>query len=214
MLHQLTLILENTATELISTLGHWGIFIAMMIESMCIPLPSEVIMLFGGFLAAKGTLHFWLVIMAGVLGNLAGSIFAYWAGKYGGRRFIVRYGKYILFQYKHLEQADYWFQKYGSWATFFGRMMPFIRTFISLPAGITKMDVQKFIFFTFLGCVPWNIGLTLIGFKLGKHWEMAQSYIRPVGYAALFIALALIVRFLYKNIWKKDICKQDPPTLE
>lgn len=205
MLHQLITGLETITTDLITTLGHWGIFIAMVIESACIPLPSEVVMLFGGFLVAQGILNFWLVVTAGVLGNLVGSVLAYWIGKSGGRHFLKKYGKFILFNYQHLEKAEQWYQKYGSWATFFGRNLPFIRTFISLPAGITKMDFKKFFIFTFFGCIPWNVALTYIGLKLGQNWQVAEPYIKPLSYVVLIVIVILILRFVYKNLAKRRV---------
>ncbi len=144
MLHQLMQLLASIATGLINSLGHWGVFIGMVLESACIPLPSEVIMLFGGFLAAQGTLNFWGVVLAGVLGNVAGSVVAFWIGANKGRYFLKKYGKYILFNHEHLDKADRWFSKYGEWTVSFGRILPVIRTFISLPAGkaLRERDVR------------------------------------------------------------------------
>ena len=151
MLHALLEWLSSIATGLIETMGHWGVFLGMVIESACIPLPSEVIMLFGGFKAEEGLLTFWGVVWAGVLGNLVGSILTFWIGARGGRQFLQRYGRYVLINEKHIDTADRWFNKYGEWAAFFGRNLPVIRTFISLPCGIARMNFWKFTIFTFLG---------------------------------------------------------------
>ncbi len=200
MIHQLMAALDSFTTGMIDSLGHWGIFITMTLESACIPLPSEVIMLFGGFLTAQGILSFWWVVAAGVFGNLLGSIIAYAVGKYGGRSVLEKYGKYILFNHEHMQKSEAFFNRYGSWATFFGRMLPVIRTFISLPAGIARMNFKKFIVFTLLGCIPWNILLTYLGVKLGMHWETAQAYFKPLTIVGVLIVLIVVGWYIYKNI--------------
>ncbi|MGB8955207.1 MAG: DedA family protein [Tumebacillaceae bacterium] len=199
MLHQLLEWLSSVATGLIDTFGHWGVFIAMTIESACIPLPSEVIMLFGGFKAEEGVLSFWPVVWAGVFGNLLGSVVTYWIGASGGRPFLAKYGKYVLIKEKHIHDADRWFSKYGEWAAFFGRNLPVIRTFISLPAGIARMNFWKFTLFTFVGCLPWNYVLTLLGFKLGANWSTVEPYIKPFSYGILGLLIVLIGWFLIKG---------------
>lgn len=199
MLHQLLELLTSIATGLINTLGHWGVFIGMIIESACIPLPSEVIMLFGGFLAAQGTLSFWGVVWAGVLGNVAGSVITYWVGANGGRSLVQKYGKYVLFHNDHLEKADRWFARYGEWAVFFGRNLPVVRTFISFPAGVARMNFPKFFIFTFIGCIPWNTALTYLGLKLGQNWQSVEPYFRPVSYAVLIALILGAVRFFYRS---------------
>ncbi|MFC7392057.1 DedA family protein [Scopulibacillus cellulosilyticus] len=205
MLHQITEWLGSFTTDLITAFGYWGIFFGMAIESACIPLPSEVILLFGGFLAVQGKLTFWLVVLAGVLGNLTGSILTFWIGKKGGRTFLEKYGKYVLINKKHLDTADRWFNKYGDWATFFGRMLPVIRTFISLPAGVVRMRFKRFLTFTLLGCIPWNIVITYLGWKLGQHWEEAQQYLKPLSYIAVLLIIALAARIVVKTIRKRRL---------
>lgn len=203
MLHQMVQLLTSFATGLINHFGHWGVFISMVLESACIPLPSEVIMLFGGFLVAQGLLSFWGVVWAGVLGNVVGSVIAFWVGVRGGRPFLNKYGKYILFNADHLEKAEGWFSKHGEWAVFFGRILPVIRTFISLPAGIARMNFTKFLVYTLIGSLPWNIALTYLGLKLGQHWQSVELYFRPVSYAMAAAILLGIVWFIYKNIRKR-----------
>ncbi|WCK56519.1 DedA family protein [Aneurinibacillus sp. Ricciae_BoGa-3] len=194
--------LSTFVMNLIQALGHTGIFIAMLIESACIPLPSEVVMLFGGFLVAKGSLTFWGVALAGILGNLVGSILTYWVAIYVGVPLIKRYGRYILVNPEHIDKAEQWFRRYGDWAVFFGRILPVIRTFISLPAGIARMNFTKFVLFTALGCIPWNIGLTYLGVKLGDHWHSVEPYFKPVSYLILLIVVIFVIRFVYKNMRK------------
>lgn len=203
MLSQLLELLVSIVTSLTNTFGHWGVFIGMLLESSCIPLPSEVIMLFGGFLAAQGTLDFWGVVWAGVLGNVTGFVITYWVGANGGRAFLRKYGKYILFNNGHLNKAERWFSCHGDWAVFFGRNLPVIRTFISLPAGVARMDFKRFLTFTFIGCIPWNIALTYLGLKLGQNWQSVEPYFRPVSYAVLIAIILAATRFFFKNVPKR-----------
>jgi membrane protein DedA with SNARE-associated domain len=203
MAHRLIEFISLIATYLIDQFGLAGIFIGMVLESACIPLPSEVIMLTGGFFVAKGTFSFWGVVAAGVIGNFIGSIIIYWIGAKGARSLLEAYGKYIFLNHKHLEKSEAWFAKYGEWAAFFGRNLPFIRTFISLPAGIARMNFARFCLFTLLGCLPWNIALTYLGYSLGANWTKAEAYVRPVSYAVLVIIILIIARFLFKAILEK-----------
>lgn len=207
MLHTLIQSLQDFVMFLIDTLGHLGIFLAMLIESVCIPLPSEVIMLFGGFMAEAGKLNFWLVVFAGILGNLVGSWIAYYIGKKGGRALVLRFGKYIFLNVKHLDQAEHWFNRYGASAVFFGRVLPVIRTFISLPAGIAKMNITKFTIYTILGCIPWNIFLTWLGFTLGSNWSVVEKYTRPISYLILVLCVVFVI-WLACKIWNKRARKE------
>lgn len=200
MLHYLVEQLTNVAVTLIETLGYWGIFIGMVIESACIPLPSEAIMLFGGFMVAVGMFNFWIVVTAGVLGNLVGSVITYWIGAKGGRSLLIKYGRYVLINPEHLKKAEHWFSRYGDWTVFFARNLPVIRTFISLPAGIARMNFSKFFIYTLVGCIPWNLALTFIGFKLGENWYLIEPYLRPVSYAILFVIIAGVIWFFYNNL--------------
>lgn len=202
MLHSLIHLLQTFTLWLVDTLGHFGIFLGMTIESVCIPLPSEVIMLFGGFMAEAGKLNLALVVIAGTLGNLFGSLLAYYVGKYGGKAFILKYGKFIFLNASHLEKSALWFEHYGAATVFFGRLLPVIRTFISLPAGIGKMNIYKFVIYTTLGCIPWNLMLTWLGYSLGSHWGTVEKYMRPISYLMLIAVILLVLYGLYK-LWKK-----------
>ena len=155
----------------ISSLGYGGIVVLMAIESACIPLPSEIIMPFSGYLVSTGRFELVWVATAGALGCNLGSTIAYWVGSYGGRRFIETYGAYILMSHRDLELADRFFHRYGSATVFISRLLPVIRTFIALPAGIARMPQAKFQIYTFLGSWPWCFALAYIGMKLGEHWE-------------------------------------------
>jgi len=155
----------------ISTLGYGGVVLLMAIESACIPLPSEIIMPFSGYLVSRGEMNLWLVGIAGAFGCVAGSMVAYWVGMYGGRPLIEKYGRYILISHHDLDLADRWFAKYGEIIVFVSRLLPAIRTFIAFPAGVARMNVPRFIIYTFAGSLPWCIGLAYVGQKLGEHWD-------------------------------------------
>jgi len=155
----------------ISTLGYGGVVLLMAIESACIPLPSEIIMPFSGYLVSRGEMNLWLVGVAGAFGCVVGSMVAYWVGMYGGRPLIEKYGRYILVSHHDLDLADRWFAKYGEIIVFVSRLLPAIRTFIAFPAGVARMNVPRFIIYTFAGSLPWCIGLAYVGQKLGEHWD-------------------------------------------
>lgn len=150
----------------------------------------------------SGKLNFWLVVFAGIAGNLVGSLIAYYIGKFGGRALVLKFGKYIFLNVKHLDKAELWFGRYGARAVFFGRVLPVIRTFISLPAGIAKMNVWKFVIYTILGCIPWNIFLTWLGYSLGSNWSVVEKYTRPISYLMLALVIAIVVYLAYK-VWNK-----------
>lgn len=163
--------LSSFIVATISALGYWGIVLLMAIESACIPLPSEIIMPFSGYLVSKGEMNLWLVGIAGAFGCVVGSMVAYWAGMYGGRPFIEKYGRYILLSRHDLDLADRWFAKYGEAIVFISRLLPAIRTFIAFPAGVARMNVTRFVIYTFAGSLPWCLGLAYIGQKLGEKWD-------------------------------------------
>jgi len=155
----------------ISMLGYGGVVLLMAIESACIPLPSEIIMPFSGYLVSRGEMNLWLVCVAGAVGCVAGSMVAYWVGMYGGRPLIEKYGRYVLISPHDLDLADRWFAKYGEVIVFVSRLLPAIRTFIAFPAGVARMNIPRFIIYTFAGSLPWCIGLAYFGQKLGERWD-------------------------------------------
>jgi LPXTG-motif cell wall-anchored protein len=156
--------------------GYAAIFLLMLLESACIPFPSEVTMLVGGWYAAEGTLDFFWVGAAGVLGNLVGSWIAYAIGRRTGRGLLDRYGRYVFIRPHDVDRAEVWWAKYGEAATFFSRLLPVIRTFISLPAGIARMPIGRFTTYTFLGVIPWTFALTWVGWVLGDNWATVLKY--------------------------------------
>jgi membrane protein DedA with SNARE-associated domain len=180
------------ATQLIGAWGLPAVFLLMLLESACIPVPSEAIMPFAGFAVSEGTLSFVGIVAAGVAGNLAGSWIAYAVGYYGGRPFVDRWGRYVLLRPHHLDVAQHWFDRYGAPVVFFGRVLPIVRTFISLPAGFGRMPFWKFTLYTVLGCVPWVAMLGYVGVKLGANWEKVQPYLHYADYVVVAAAVIFI----------------------
>ena len=187
-------LLSNIVISVISSTGYLGVFACMVIESACIPLPSEIIMPFSGYLVFAGKFNIWLVTLAGALGNLAGSMIAYAVGYYGGRPFVEKYGKYFLVTHKDIDMADRWFSRYGYEAVLISRVLPVIRTFISLPAGIAKMNFTWFSVYSFLGSLPWCFVLAFIGMKLGENWVSIGDYFHKFD---LVIGVVLITGLIF-----------------
>lgn len=171
MIAKIITVLSTFIVATISTLGYSGIVLLMAIESACIPLPSEIIMPFSGYLVSTGEMNLWGVAVAGAVGCVLGSLVAYWVGMYGGRPFIEKYGRYILLSRHDLDIADRWFAKYGEIIVFVSRLLPAIRTFIAFPAGVSRMNLTRFVIYTFAGSLPWCLGLAYVGQKLGEQWD-------------------------------------------
>jgi membrane protein DedA with SNARE-associated domain len=186
--------LVNAATDVIDTLGLAGVFGLMLLESACIPVPSEAIMLFAGFNVHEGDMTLFGIVAAGVLGNVVGSWVAYAAGYYGRIELLDR-NRLIHVNRKHLEWADRWFQRHGDATVFFTRMLPIIRTFISLPAGVARMPFWRFTLFTLAGCVPWVLMLGVIGREVGERWEEWRDYLHYLDYVVL-VAIAIGIAYL------------------
>ncbi|HYR76647.1 MAG TPA: DedA family protein [Pyrinomonadaceae bacterium] len=171
MIGRIIEILSVFIVATISRLGYAGIVLLMAIESACIPLPSEIIMPFSGYLVYTGRFNLWLVGVAGAFGCVVGSLAAYWAGMHGGRPLIEKYGRYVLISRHDLDLADRWFDRFGEIIVFASRLLPVIRTFIAFPAGVARMNLKKFVIYTFAGSLPWCIGLAYVGQRLGKEWD-------------------------------------------
>ena len=187
----------------VTNLGYLGIVIMMGIESACIPLPSEIIMPFGGYLVYRHRDQFniWMMGVAGALGCVWGSVAAYGVGKYGGRPFVERFGKYILIRHKDLDRADAWFAKHGDAAIFFSRLMPVVRTFISFPAGVSGMPFWRFVIYTFVGSFPWCLGLAYVGKILGSKWDKELSkYFHGADVVIVAVLLVLAGLYVYHHI--------------
>jgi membrane protein DedA with SNARE-associated domain len=196
--------LFNTVVQFLGHFGYWGIALGMALESACIPLPSELVLPFGGFLAAKGQITLMQAMVAGQLGGLAGSIVAYYVGRYGGRALLERYGKYVLISTHELDVADSWFAKRGELTVFLGRLLPGVRTFISLPAGIAEMNFGRFLFYSFLGMLPWSIAFTYAGFRLGGAWEQVRGVLHKFDYPIIAALVLLVVWFIWYKLRRRN----------
>ena len=199
---------ENTILDVITqvydALGWPGVVFLMAVESAAIPFPSELIMPLAGWflIQAKGD-SVWLVGLAGfygALGNLLGSWVAYWISWRAGRPLLIKYGKDVLITREEIDRAETWFNKYGEWIVFISRLLPVVRTFISIPAGIARMNFRKFSIFTFLGSFPWSLGLAYGGFLLGENWEDLRAAMRPFDIPILVIFTAAVAWFFYRRV--------------
>src|SRR5256886_4989025 len=171
MSEKILTVLAGFIIAVISASGYAGVALLMGIESACIPLPSEIIMPFSGYLVYTGKFNLWAVSVAGAAGCVVGSIVAYGAGMYGGRPLIEKYGRYVLISKHDLDLADRWFGRYGEVIVFASRLLPVIRTFIAFPAGVARMNLTRFVIYTFAGSLPWCLGLAYVGQKLGEKWN-------------------------------------------
>lgn len=190
--------------HLIQSTGYLGIFILMTLESALIPIPSEITMPFAGFLAAKGSLSFILVVLTGAIGNLIGSLVAYYVGFFLEENVILdnikKYGKFVLISEHDLAKANKWFGKYGDSIVFFSRLLPAVRTFISLPAGIFEMNIWKFSIYTFIGSLAWSLFLTYIGFYFQSRWNVLEQYFRKFDFIILGIIIILVAFYLNNKL--------------
>jgi membrane protein DedA with SNARE-associated domain len=200
--------IERELLEFISSVYNamqWpGVVLLMAIESACIPLPSELIMPLAGWMLIKEkSLGFAYIMLAGAygaLGNTLGSAVAYGVGMWGGRPFLEKYGKYVLVSRHDLDLASRWFERSGSWSIFASRLLPVVRTFISLPAGIARMHFVKFLVYTFLGSFIWSVGLAYGGYLLGEHWERVRAILRPFDPLIAAGIVALVVFYVYRHV--------------
>jgi len=205
MIHELLSAAAAWATGTISALGYGGVVVLMAIESACIPLPSEVIMPFAGYLVHLGRFNLHLASLAGALGCAVGSTVAYVVGYWGGRPAVERYGKYILMRREEFEKADRWFNKNGDWMVFVSRLLPIIRTFISLPAGIARMNFPRFLAYSFVGSVPWCYFLTYVGLVLGRNWPVIGKYFHRADVVILALLALGVVYLLGKRLRKAKV---------
>src|SRR5437764_6208842 len=190
--------------SLIAFSGYGGIVILMAIESACIPLPSELIMPFAGYLVFEGKMNLFVVATAGAIGCNLGSLIAYEIGHYGGRPLVERYGRWILLSRHELDWADRFFSRWGFLAVFFGRLLPVVRTFIALPAGIAHMPRAKFHIYTFLGSWPWCLALAYFGMKLGENWRSLGKYFHQFDFVIGGLLLVGIVWFVWSH-WQNRL---------
>ncbi|HLQ26843.1 MAG TPA: DedA family protein [Acidiferrobacterales bacterium] len=199
MAEKLLFLFAGFVIATISRLGYGGIVLLMAIESACIPLPSEVIMPFSGYLVFTGEMELWKVALAGAVGCIAGSIPAYYLGAYGGRPVLEKYGKYLLISRSDLNLADRWFQHHGEITIFIGRLLPVIRTFIAFPAGVSRMAMGRFLIYTFVGSYIWSWSLAWIGMKLGQHWHILGVYFHRFDAVIGIVLLAGIIWYIRRH---------------
>ena len=187
--------ISQTFLAFIDQFGYFAVVILMAMENACIPIPSELILGFAGYLIFAERMTFTGAIVAGMIGGMLGSIFAYLVGSSKGREFVDKYGKYFLIKKSHVDLAQDWFDKYGIKAVFFSRMLPVVRTFISLPAGFAHVNLKQFLFYTFLGSLPWTALILFAGMKLGENWK----YLLELGHEAsvAFIVIIFIIIFVW-----------------
>jgi membrane protein DedA with SNARE-associated domain len=201
-------------TKLVQDFGYVAFFVLMVAESACIPIPSEATMLFGGALAnATFTatlpghphhLNFLVVGLVGTLGNLVGSWLAYGVGRAGGRPLIERWGRYVLLRPHDIDRAESWFSDHGEAAVFFSRLLPVVRTFISLPAGVAEMPVGQFTLYTVAGCLPWTFALAGIGYAVGASWNRIERYIGLVGIVVAILLVAAIALWVWRRLRRRE----------
>ncbi len=182
------------------SVGYLGVFLAMTVESACIPLPSEIILPLAGWMVSLGDFNFWLASLAGTLGCTLGSAIAYWVGALGGRPLLLRYGRYVLISPHEVDTADRWFARYGEATVFFSRLLPVVRTFISFPAGVVRMNFLRFFLYTTLGSLPWSLALVYAGKLLGDNWLVVREFLGRFDYVIVLAVVALVVLFFYRRL--------------
>src|SRR5437588_2804856 len=203
MMTEILAVLSHFIIAVISGGGYPGIVLLMGIESACIPLPSEVIMPFSGYLVYTGRFNLWAVAVAGAVGCVLGSLVAYWVGMYGGRPLIEKYGRYVLISRRDLNLADRWFARRGEVIVFASRLLPVIRTFIAFPAGVARMDLTRFVAYTFLGSLPWCLGLAYVGQKLGEQWNKSdtlKTWFHRFDFVIAIVAILSAVWWIWRHI--------------
>jgi membrane protein DedA with SNARE-associated domain len=207
-------------TSLYAAVGYAGLGAAMAIESAMIPLPSELILPFAGFLISDPSSiepitgqpwNFWIAVIVATIGNTLGSLIAYGIGAYGGRPFLERYGRYLLIRPHEIEVADEFFRRYGAATVFFGRLLPIVRTFISFPAGVTRMPIGKFVLFSTAGALPWSIALVYAGMQLGANWQQIREFLRPFDLAILIGVIVLFVVLVWWRLGTPGLRRRATP---
>ncbi|MFX4231303.1 DedA family protein [Aliarcobacter butzleri] len=196
----------NFIVETIGDLGYFGIFILMFLESTVFPIPSEVVMIPAGYLAHKGEMNIYIVIFLGILGSLGGALFNYYFALKFGRKFLMKYGKYFLVSHESIEKTEKFFKNHGHISTFSGRLIPGLRHYISLPAGLARMNLFIFCLYTTLGATIWVIILTLLGYYIGDNEELVKEYLRYL-IVGLLLCLILLGIWYYKKIKKANFAK-------
>jgi membrane protein DedA with SNARE-associated domain len=204
MLHDIAAYLVNT----IGDMGYWGIFLLMFLESTFFPFPSEVIMIPAGYLAYKGEMNLYIVVLIGILGSVAGALFNYYLAMHFGRGFLLRYGKYFFIKAETLDKLEAFFQKHGELSTFNGRLIPGIRQLISLPAGLARMNLLRFTFYSALGAGIWVVVLVALGYLLGSNEALISEYLHTATLIALVSVMFITIFYIIRNKRREKILEE------
>ena len=192
--------MEGYVTFLITNFGYFGMFLGMVLEAVIIIIPSEVILATGGILAGRGIFSFWMAFLVGLVGSVFCAIIIYLIGYFGGRSFVKKYGKFFFMKEEDIEKCDIWFEKYGLLAAFLARNFPIVRTLISLPMGISKVNFPRFVIFTTLGSIPWTFAFIYVGYALGNNWIVLDNFIKKLKLPIIILLILLLIKYILKKI--------------
>lgn len=192
--------MSSFVLQMIGRFGYFGMFFSMILEAIIIVIPSELILATGGILASQKIFSFWGAFLTGLFGSVFCAAVIYAMGYFGGRPFIEKYGKYFFMKKEDIDKADNWFRKYGMFAAFIGRNFPIVRTFISLPIGMTRLSFLKFMIYTTLGSIPWTFAFVYVGYSLGNNWVLLSNYTSRLKVPIFILLGLLLIRWLYKKI--------------
>ncbi len=193
--------------EMIAQFGYLGMFFSMILEAIIIIIPSELILATGGILASQKIFSFWGAFLIGLIGSVFCAVIIYLMGRIGGRPFVEKYGKYFFMKKEDIEKADEWFRKYGMLAAFIGRNFPIVRTFISLPIGMTKLNFVKFLIYTTLGSIPWTFAFVYVGYSLGNNWILLSGYTDRLKIPIMILIALLLIKWIFQKIKVKTRSK-------
>ena len=194
--------MEGYVTFLMTNFGYFGMFLGMVLEAVIIIIPSEVILATGGILAGRGIFSFWMAFLLGLLGSVFCAIIIYLIGYFGGRSFVKKYGKFFFMKEEDIEKCDIWFEKYGPLAAFLARNFPIVRTLISLPMGISKVNFPRFVLFTTLGSIPWTFAFVYVGYALGNNWIVLNNFVKKLKLPIIILLILLLINYLFKKLKK------------
>ena len=194
--------MEGYVTFLMTNFGYFGMFLGMVLEAVIIIIPSEVILATGGILAGRGIFSFWMAFLVGLLGSVFCAIIIYLIGYFGGRSFVKKYGKFFFMKEEDIEKCDIWFERYGPLAAFLTRNFPIVRTLISLPMGISKVNFPRFVLFTTLGSIPWTFAFVYVGYALGNNWIILNNFVKKLKLPIIILLILLLINYLLKKLKK------------
>ena len=196
--------MEGYVTFLMTNFGYFGMFLGMVLEAVIIIIPSEVILATGGILAGRGIFSFWMTFLVGLVGSVFCAIIIYLIGYFGGRSFVKKYGKFFFMKEEDIEKCDIWFEKYGLLAAFLTRNFPIVRTLISLPMGISKVNFPRFVLFTTLGSSPWTFAFVYVGYALGNNWIVLNNFVGKLKLPIIILLILLFINYLWNKLKKKN----------